>query len=249
MRVLGAVKTCRWYLARDRWYLPLMRSLSFTDRLLALAGRAPALMSAAPASPSSLPSPVSSAPSASQSSSGALRSSDEALSPEERRLSASLMRVNHVGEVCAQALYEAQALMAQDPATAAQLQEAAREERDHLVWTQTRLEQLGASPSVLNPLWFAGALGLGLLAGRLGDKVSLGFIAETERQVEAHLAGHLQRLPEADQASRAIVARMREDEERHGRKAQVAGAVAFPWPARAAMRVAAKVMTVTAARL
>ena len=164
----------------------------------------------------------------------------------ERRLSGALMRVNHVGEVCAQALYSAQALATRDPALRRQLEAAAREETDHLAWTQQRLEELGARTSLLNPVWYAGAFALGLLAGRAGDAVSLGFVVETERQVEHHLDSHLERLPANDRASQAMVRQMRDDEARHGRAAQEAGASDLPLPARWAMRAAARVMTATA---
>ncbi|MBA2675785.1 2-polyprenyl-3-methyl-6-methoxy-1,4-benzoquinone monooxygenase [Ramlibacter sp.] len=171
---------------------------------------------------------------------------DTQLDAAQRRQSAALMRVNHVGEVCAQALYSAQALATPNAALRRQFLDASREETDHLAWTQARLDELGARPSLLNPLWYAGAFGLGLLAGRLGDPVSLGFVVETERQVEAHLQSHLERLPAADHASRAIVAQMKEDEVAHARIAQQAGAVELPLPARLLMKMAAKVMTTTA---
>ena len=171
------------------------------------------------------------------------------LSAAERRLSGALMRVNHVGEVCAQALYQAQALTARTPALRDQMAAAAREETDHLAWTEQRLHELGDRPSWLNPLWYAGAFALGLAAGRAGDAWSLGFVVETERQVEEHLAGHLSRLPEGDAASRAIVAQMKDDEAEHGRAAQAAGATALPWPLRLAMRLAARLMTTTAHRI
>ena len=179
---------------------------------------------------------------------------DAPLSDAERRLAGALMRVNHVGEVCAQALYTAQALAARWPgqpneALARQLEAAGREETDHLAWTKERLDELGARPSLLNPLWYAGAFGLGLLAGRLGPGVSLGFVVETERQVEAHLASHMERLPLADQASRAIVAQMRDDEACHARAAQSAGAVELPLPVKGLMRLAAQVMTAVAHRV
>ncbi|MDR7094388.1 2-polyprenyl-3-methyl-6-methoxy-1,4-benzoquinone monooxygenase [Hydrogenophaga laconesensis] len=186
------------------------------------------------------------------------RASDPELGDDERRLSGALMRVNHVGEVCAQALYTAQALAARWPrgghsqgneALAQQLEAAGREETDHLAWTQARLEELGARPSLLNPLWYAGAFGLGLLAGRVGPGVSLGFVVETERQVEAHLASHMDRLPSRDHASRAIVAQMKDDEARHAREAQQAGAVELPTPVKGLMRAAAKVMTTVAHRI
>lgn len=168
------------------------------------------------------------------------------LSPAERDLSGALMRVNHVGEVCAQALYQAQALTARTPELRAQMDHAAREETDHLAWTQQRLDELDDRPSLLNPLWYAGAFGIGLLAGRLGDRVSLGFVIETERQVEQHLASHLDRLPAGDQRSRAIVEAMKQDESRHASDAAAAGGVELPPPVRWLMRGAAKVMTTTA---
>jgi ubiquinone biosynthesis monooxygenase Coq7 len=171
------------------------------------------------------------------------------LSEAERRLSGALMRVNHVGEVCAQALYQAQALTARDPALRERMAQAAREEIDHLAWTQQRLDALGDRRSVLNPLWYAGAFGIGLLAGRAGDAVSLGFVVETERQVEQHLAGHLDRLPAADTASRAVVDAMKDDEARHAAMARDAGGVELPAPVRWAMRAAARVMTATAHRV
>ena len=156
------------------------------------------------------------------------------------------MRVNHVGEICAQALYTAQAASTRDPGLRSHLEQAAREETDHLAWTRTRLDELGARPSLLNPIWYAGAFGLGLLAGRLGDRVSLGFVMETERQVEAHLASHLDRLPASDHASRAIVAQMKEDEALHASQAANAGGAELPAVAKGLMRAAAKVMTTTA---
>lgn len=171
---------------------------------------------------------------------------DGVLSAEDKHLASALMRVNHVGEVCAQALYNAQALSTRDPALRQQFEHAAREETDHLAWTQQRLRELGGRTSVLNPLWYAGAFGIGLLAGRLGDTTSLGFVVETERQVEQHLAGHLQALPAADEASRAIVRQMQADEVQHAQQAQAAGAADLPAPVRWAMRAAAKVMTGTA---
>lgn len=164
----------------------------------------------------------------------------------ERRLAGALMRVDHVGEVCAQALYQAQALTARSPAVRAQLVAAAVEETDHLAWTERRLRELGDRPSWLNPLWYAGSFALGLAAGRAGDRWSLAFVAETERQVEQHLASHLERLPLHDLRSRAVVDQMREDEAAHGRAAEAAGAARMPLPLRWAMRGAARVMTTTA---
>ena len=171
------------------------------------------------------------------------------LSANERALSGALMRVNHVGEICAQALYTAQALATRDKKLRRQFERAAQEETDHLAWTRQRLDELGARPSLLNPLWYAGAFGMGLLAGRLGDRVSLGFVVETERQVEAHLASHESRLPASDHGSRAIVAQMKEDESRHAVEAQHAGAVELPAPVKSAMAAAAKLMTTVAYRI
>ena len=172
------------------------------------------------------------------------------LNPDETKEAGALMRVNHVGEICAQALYASQALATSDPTLRAHFEVAAREETDHLAWTKTRMDELGARPSLLNPLWYAGAFGIGLLAGRLGgDRLSLGFVVETERQVEAHLASHLERLPAGDHASRAIVAQMRNDEARHADEAVAAGALPMPTPLRRLMRSAAKFMTVTAHRI
>ena len=168
------------------------------------------------------------------------------LATADRRHSASLMRVNHVGEVCAQALYTAQALATRDPTLRRHFEKAAAEETDHLAWTAERLAELDARPSLLNPLWYAGAFGLGLVAGRLGDRISLGFVVETERQVEAHLESHLDRLPADDHASRAIIVQMKEDEAAHAAQALQAGGIELPAPAKALMRAAAKVMTTTA---
>ena len=184
----------------------------------------------------------------------AARPTPGAAAPDElpaadRPVSGALMRVNHVGEVCAQALYQAQALTARSPDLRQRMQAAARDELDHLAWTEERLQELGDRPSLLNPLWYAGAFGIGLLAGRLGDARSLGFVIETERQVEQHLAGHLDRLPAADARSRAIVEQMRQDERRHADDAVEAGGQTLPAPARWLMRAAAKVMTTTAARI
>jgi 3-demethoxyubiquinol 3-hydroxylase len=168
------------------------------------------------------------------------------LTPDERKLAGALLRVDHVGEVCAQALYQAQALTARTPQLRAQMQRAAAEEIDHLAWTERRLDQLGARTSLLNPLWYAGAFGIGLAAGLAGDRWSLGFVVETERQVEQHLAGHLDRLPERDAPSRAIVEQMKVDEAEHAATALVSGAAPLPAPMTLAMRLAARVMTLTA---
>ncbi|MFN3376246.1 MAG: 2-polyprenyl-3-methyl-6-methoxy-1,4-benzoquinone monooxygenase [Burkholderiaceae bacterium] len=168
------------------------------------------------------------------------------LTAAEQRLSGALMRVNHVGEVCAQALYTAQAMVTHDAALRDHLLRAAREETDHLAWTEQRLKELDARPSLLNPLWFAGAFALGAIAAKVSDRVSLGFVVETERQVSEHLGSHLVRLPVADADSRAIVERMKADEERHADEALAAGAAELPRPVAALMRAAAKVMTTTA---
>ena len=168
----------------------------------------------------------------------------------ERREAAALMRVNHVGEVCAQALYTGQALACNDSTLRAKLAEASREETDHLAWTAQRLHELNDRPSLLNPLWYAGAFAIGYAAGKLGgDRVSLGFVVETERQVEAHLQSHMDKLPAADSASRAIVAQMKADEIAHAQMAQKAGAVELPGPVKALMQTAAKVMTTVAHRV
>jgi ubiquinone biosynthesis monooxygenase Coq7 len=171
------------------------------------------------------------------------------LDDAERRLSGALMRVNHVGEVCAQALYRAQSLTTPDSALRGHFIEAARDETDHLAWTRQRLDELGARRSWLDPLWYAGAFAIGLAAGRLGNARSLGFVVETERQVEHHLEGHLERLPAADAPSRAIVERMKQDEARHATQALQAGAAEMSWPVRGAMRLAARVMTTVAHRI
>lgn len=171
---------------------------------------------------------------------------EAALSPEERKLSGAYMRVNHVGEVCAQALYTAQAMVTKDENLRAHLLEAAQEEMDHLAWTHQRLQALGQRTSLLNPLWFAGAFLIGTVAAKISDRTSLGFVEETENQVSAHLQSHLSRLPPQDAASLAVVAQMQADEERHAQAAVDAGAISVPPPAKALMAVAAKVMTTTA---
>jgi ubiquinone biosynthesis monooxygenase Coq7 len=150
------------------------------------------------------------------------------LNDAERRQAAGLMRVNHVGEVCAQALYASQALATPSAELRKQFNQASADEVDHLAWTAERLQELGSRPSILNPLWYAGAFGLGLLAGRMGNAVSLGFVVETETQVGAHLKSHLDTLPAGDHASRALVAQMYDDEMRHATEAQAAGAVNLP---------------------
>ncbi len=168
------------------------------------------------------------------------------LTAAEASQAGALMRVNHVGEVCAQALYSAQSLATKNPALSKHFARAAREEADHLAWTHGRLDELGARPSMLNPVWYAGAFALGFVAAKLGDKASLAFVVETERQVEAHLQTHLDLLPQQDHASRAIVAQMKMDEAQHAADAVAAGAPDLPGPVKLAMRAAAKVMTTTA---
>jgi len=159
------------------------------------------------------------------------------------------MRVNHVGEVCAQALYQGQALTARDASARVELERAAHEEEDHLAWSAQRIEELGGRPSLLNPIWYAGSFAMGVAAGALGDKWNLAFLAETERQVEEHLAGHLGKLPEADAKTRALVDSMRADEARHRETAIRLGAADMPRAVRTAMRFAARVMTTVAYRV
>jgi ubiquinone biosynthesis monooxygenase Coq7 len=166
--------------------------------------------------------------------------------PRDRRRAGALMRVNHSGEVAAQALYQGQAFAAGATATRQALMEAAREESDHLAWCSARLRELGARTSLLNPIWYAGSFAIGALAGAAGDRTSLGFVAETERQVVEHLEGHLHRLPEGDARTRAIIAQMSADEERHGHNALLAGGGELPPPARVIMKLTARVMTRTA---
>ena len=166
--------------------------------------------------------------------------------PRARRHAAALMRVNHSGEVAAQALYQGQAFVSQADATRASLMEAAREETDHLAWCAERIRELGGRTSLLNPLWYAGSFTIGALAGLAGDRTSLGFVAETERQVVEHLESHLHRLPAEDSRTRAIIQQMSADEERHGQNATVAGGAELPRPVRALMKLTAKVMTRTA---
>jgi 3-demethoxyubiquinol 3-hydroxylase len=210
------------------------------DTFISAADRALRALLARPAARRPVPIPAPPAPA---------QSGDAALTADDKRESAALMRVNHAGEVAAQALYHAQALFARDPDVREFMLHAAREETDHLAWCESRLTELGARPSVLNPLWYAGSFGIGALAALLGDKASLGFVAETERQVEGHLKSHLERLPADDHRSRAIVEAMCHDEIGHGRQAESAGAANLPGPVRELMRQTARVMTHTAYRL
>ncbi len=209
------------------------RHLDLLDQLLATADRALRTVASTPAATRPYPASAHGADATD-------------LTLQQRAEAAALMRVDHVGEVCAQALYEAQALGTPDPRLREAFAEAAREETDHLAWTGRRIAELGGRTSPLNPLWYCGAFAIGLLAARMGDRVSLGFMAETEKQVERHLQGHLDRLPPSDEASRAVVEQMRIDEARHGQAATALGGVELPLPARLAMRLAAKVMTTTA---
>ena len=171
------------------------------------------------------------------------------LSAAEKANAGALMRVNHVGEVCAQALYASQAYATENPVLRAHFLQASAEEANHLAWTRQRLDELGERPSLLNPLWYAGAFAMGLIAGRLGDRVSLGFVVEVEKQVESHVHGHMQSLPANDHASRAIVAQMRDEEARHAHDAEQAGAFDLPAPVKELMRAAAKAMTTVAYRI
>jgi len=174
------------------------------------------------------------------------KSSDAELTEAERKASAGYMRVNHVGEVCAQALYQSQALTAKNPETREKMQQAAAEETDHLAWCEQRLEELNDRKSVLNPIWYSGSFVIGSLAGLAGDKWNLGFVAETERQVVAHLEDHLTALPESDQRSREVVSQMRDDEAAHAEMAVSAGAASLPSPLQGAMRMVSRIMTRTA---
>lgn len=212
----------------DRDYSPL-------DRLLVRAQRA-LEQAVPPASEPARPNPAGG-------------SADGALDDAARRHAAGLMRVNHAGEVAAQALYRGHALVAQSAEIKAHMLAAADEERDHLHWCEQRLAELGEKPSRLDPLWFAGSFAIGAAAGLAGDRWSLGFVEETEKQVAEHLSGHLEKLPEADTRSRAVIEAMRADEQRHGAEAAAAGAHPLPGPVRALMRAVARVMTRTAYRL
>lgn len=176
----------------------------------------------------------------------AAHAADAELTDDEKRHAAGLMRVNHVGEVCAQALYDSQGRFARAPEIKQQLERASREEEDHLAWTAQRVEELGSRTSLLNPLWYAGAYAIGTAAALLGDAKSMGFVSETERQVETHLNGHLDKLPPQDDKSRAIVRQMRDDEIEHGQAARDMGGVDLPFPVRLAMQAASRVMTTTA---
>lgn len=221
-------------LARDFFKIRGVLQLTYMDTLISAADAALRTLFATPRAAQPCPT---------------LTSEATELSVAEKARAGALMRVNHVGEVCAQALYTAQAFATKNEALRAHFIKASAEETDHLAWTRQRLDELGERPSLLNPLWYAGAFGLGLLAGRLGDRVSLGFVVETENQVEAHLESHLTLLPAHDHASRAIVAQMKDDEARHALDAKDAGALELPQPVKDLMRIAAKVMTTVAHRI
>ena len=214
-----------------------IRNLTALDRCIALVQSAATVLLGAPAS--QRPDPAAAARAADP-------EGDQQMSAAEKRHAAGLMRVNHVGEICAQALYEAQALATRDEPLRAVFRKAAEEESDHLAWTHGRVQELGSHVSALVPLWYAGAFAIGYTASMIGDRASLGFMAETERQVEEHLLGHLERLPPQDHVSRAIVGQMKADEIAHARTAVERGGIDLPLPVRLAMKAAAKVMTTTA---
>lgn len=180
---------------------------------------------------------------------GSEAASKTVLDAQERKHAAGLMRVNHVGEVCAQALYQSQKLVARDPQIKEMLNHSGQEEMDHLAWCETRLQELGSHTSYLNPIWYAGSFAIGLAAGLAGDKWSLGFVAETEKQVENHLESHLEKLPPEDHRSRAIVDQMRIDEIEHGQAAIRSGGAELPQPIQKFMQMISKVMTTTAYKI
>jgi len=211
-----------------------MIALSPTDRLIGTLDRALKAIFVTPIPARATPQPP-----------GGQAAALEPLSEAERREAAALMRVNHAGEVAAQALYHGQASFARQPEVQDLLLQAAREEADHLAWCDHRLRELGSRPSLLGPLWYAGSFAIGAAAALVGDRVSLGFVAETERQVEGHINDHLERLPAGDERSRAILKVMREDEVAHGAAAREAGGVELPQPMQQVMRATAKVMTRT----
>ena len=211
-----------------------MRHLSVLDELLVAADEALKALSGAQSPGRPMPRPAAGA---------------TELDPAARRESGALMRVNHTGEVCAQALYSGQALTARDPAVRSALRTAGAEERDHLAWCRARLNALGDRASLLDPLWYAGSFGMGLISGLAGDRWSLGFLAETEAQVERHLDGHLGRLPASDTASRVVLEQMRADEMRHGESGRRLGGTELPAIVKRAMQAVSKVMTTTAYRL
>lgn len=204
------------------------KSLTGLDLLLAEVDRA--LRTLAAVAHPARPNPAADTPS-------------EPLSDRDRKHAAGLMRVNHAGEIAAQALYQGQALTARNPAVRESLRQASEEEGDHLAWCEERLRELDARPSILNPLWYAGSFAIGALAGALGDRISLGFVAETERQVEGHLHEHLERLPREDERSRRILEQMKLDEVRHGETARAAGGARLPAPIVGLMGLTSRIMT------
>lgn len=212
------------------------RQLSAIDRFIASADNALRTVHSSWAGKASRPNPAGNTP--------------EALhDAQERRHAAGLMRVNHAGEIAAQALYQGQALTARDARVRAAMESSAVEEEDHLAWCEDRLRELDAEPSRLAPFWYVGSFSIGAIAGAIGDRWSLGFVAETEKQVEAHLDGHLDRIAPNDERSRRIIEQMKEDEIRHGDKARAAGAAELPEPVRKLMGLVSKVMTTTAYRI
>lgn len=219
------------------WRFPLrIRDFDAADRLLI--GMQRALSASLGSASASRPSP-----------SGALQQSGQRMEPGDRRHSAGLMRVNHTGEVCAQALYFGQAALARDDETRDYLQDAAREETDHLAWCAQRLEELDSRPSLFNPLWYGGSFAIGMGAAAISDRLSLGFVVETERQVETHLGEHIERLPSADHRSRAILEQMQRDEARHGAHARQRGGVDLPRPVPDLMALASRIMKAVAYRI
>lgn len=213
-----------------------VRTETGMDALLAEAGRSLQILGGA--AHASRPNPA-----------GGFKAGEDALSPADKTHAAGLMRVNHVGEVCAQALYRGQALLCEDEGTKRLLHAAAQEEVDHLAWCQQRLNELGSRPSLLNPLWYGGSFLLGVMAAKAGVPRNLGFMAETERQVEQHLDKHLAQLPNQDSRSRDIVSQMRTDEIAHRTTAETHGAAPLSWPVKLAMRGMSKVMTTLAYRI
>jgi len=216
------------------------RHMSVLDRVLAEAGRAAQVLGGS--AQASRPNPAGKPE-------VLVAQEQQALTPEEQKHAAGLMRVNHVGEICAQALYRGQALFCRDAAIQKVLYKAAAEEVDHLAWCRDRINELQSRPSLLNPLWYAGSFSLGVLASRAGVSRNLGFMAETEKQVEQHLDKHLSELPRGDERSRRIVTQMRDDEIQHRNTAESNGAHKLPGPVRLAMRAMSRVMTTTAYRI
>jgi ubiquinone biosynthesis monooxygenase Coq7 len=221
------------------------RSLSFADRLIGEIDKAIKVLACPPHAAREFPSGAPTAPASAAASSPGVAAPDAApaLSESERHQAVRLMRVNHAGEVAAQALYQGQALTARNAAVATAMRRAATEEIDHLSWCQQRLDELQGRTSLLNPLWYAGSFAIGAVAGALGDRTSLSFIAETEKQVESHLSDHLDRLPIADRRSRAVLEQMKHDEIEHGALATSLGARTLPFPLRMAMRLTSRLMT------